>query len=59
MTFSTSKLLDESRPLGVILVATGLLTGLLENTDLLTITIILLGGITALLAGCIEEAPHK
>ena len=50
---------DETRRLGVILIAAGLLGGLLENAGLLVAIGLFLAGAVMLLAGCLEEETNE
>ena len=59
MAFNSNKLRDETRRLGVILIAAGLLGGLLEDVGLLVVSGLVLGGIVMLLAGCLEEETNE
>ena len=59
MKFNSNKLQDETRRLGVIMIAAGLLSGLLENADLLIVSGLIFGGTAALLIGCMDEENNK
>ena len=59
MAFNSSKLRDEARRLGVILIAAGLLGGLLEDASILVMSGLVLGGALILLAGCFEEETNE
>ena len=47
------------RRLGVILITAGLLGGLLEDTGLLVVSGLVLGGATALLVGYLDEENNE
>ena len=55
MAFNSGKLRDETRRLGVILIAAGLFGGLLEDAGLLVVSGLVLGGAAPLLVGCLDE----
>ena len=57
--FNSSKLRDETRRLGVILIAAGLLGRLLENAGLLVAIGLSLAGAVMLLVGCFEEETNE
>ena len=59
MAFNSGKLRDETRRLGVILIAAGLLGGLLEDAGLLVVSGLVLGGAVALLVGCLDEENNE
>lgn len=59
MAFNSNKLRDETRRLGVILIAAGLLGGLLEDAGLVVVSSLVLVGIIALLTGCLDEENNK
>lgn len=59
MTFNSNKLRDETRRLGVILIAAGLLAGLLEDADLTVVIGLILIGIVTLVSGCLDEDNNK
>ena len=59
MIFNSNKLRDETRRLGVILIAAGFLGGLLEDADIMVVSGLVLTGIIALLTGCLDEEDNK
>ena len=59
MVFNSGKLRDETRRLGVILIAAGLLSGLLEDAGLLVVIGLVMGGAGALLARCLDEESNE
>lgn len=59
MAFNSNKLRDETRRLGVILIAAGLLGGLLEDAGPLVASGLVLGGAAALLMGCLDEESNE